>query len=79
MEASIVDLRYKMNKILKAINRKEKVTILYHGKPKGIILPLGNKNNKNIKDHPYFGMNSSKKKSVKEEMEGLRKGRFNDI
>jgi hypothetical protein len=79
MEASIVDLRYKMNKILKALNRKEKVTVLYHGKPKGIIFPIGNKDNKKIKDHPFFGMYSKDKKSVIEQMKDLRGGRFNDI
>ena len=34
MKASIVDLRYKMNTILKALDRNEAVTILYHGKEK---------------------------------------------
>ncbi len=40
MEASIVDLRYKMNDVLKALERNEKVTILYRGKPKGLIIPF---------------------------------------
>ena len=29
MKASVVDLRYKMNDILKALDRNEKITILY--------------------------------------------------
>lgn len=32
MQASIVDLRYRMNDILKALARNEEVEILYHGK-----------------------------------------------
>ena len=32
MKASIVDLRYKTTDILKALDRNESVTILYHGK-----------------------------------------------
>ncbi len=32
MKASIVDLRYKMKEILRALERRETVTILYHGK-----------------------------------------------
>lgn len=39
MKASIVDLRYKMNDVLKALDRNEQVTILYHGKIKGVIMP----------------------------------------
>ena len=35
MKASVVDLRYKMNDILKALDRNEKVAILYHGKNAG--------------------------------------------
>lgn len=35
MKATVVDLRYKMNDVLKALDRNETVTILYHGKVKG--------------------------------------------
>ncbi len=38
MEATIVDLRYKMNDILKALNRNENVDVLYRGKLKGTIV-----------------------------------------
>lgn len=34
-----MDLRYKMNDVLKALDRNERVTILYHGKIKGVIVP----------------------------------------
>ena len=40
MEASVVDLRYKMKDVLEALERKETVTILYHGKIKGKIVPV---------------------------------------
>jgi len=43
MKASVVDLRYKMNDVLKALDRKEEVTILYRGKVKGKILPVATK------------------------------------
>ncbi len=36
MEASVVDLRYKMNNVLKALDGKEKVTTLYRGTLKKI-------------------------------------------
>ena len=32
-------LRCKMNDVLKALDKNEKVTVLYHGKIKGIIVP----------------------------------------
>ena len=39
MEASVVDLRYKMKDVLEALERRETVRILYHGKLKGTIIP----------------------------------------
>ena len=79
MKASIVDLRYKMKNVLKALNRGEKVKILYHGKVKGIIHPERNKMDKKVKDHAFFGMDQIHKKPVSEEMEDLRGSRTDDI
>ncbi len=79
MKASVVDLRYKMNDILKALDRNEKITILYHGKIKGIISPILNKKNKKVSEHHFFGMYDKNKKSVEQEMDDLRKNRYNDI
>ena len=76
MKASIVDLRYKMNDVLKALARNEEVTILYRGKAKGKITPLGKKATAlKVKDHPYFGM-SKGKKSVDTVMSQLRSTRY---
>ena len=79
MKASIVDLRYKMNEVLKALDRREKVTILYHGKVKGTIMPTGVKKPMSAKDHPFFKMDEQNKKSVAQQMEEVRGSRFNDI
>jgi len=79
MKASIVDLRYKMNDILKALERNERVTILYHGKVKGIISPDNSIKNINVKDHPFFGMMKKQKKTVLELMEEIRGDRFNAV
>jgi hypothetical protein len=38
MEASVLDLRYRMDEVLKALDRREKVIILYHGKVKELKL-----------------------------------------
>ena len=80
MKATIVDLRYKMNDVLKALERNERVTVLYRGKIKGILIPSGGKKQMKITDHPFFGMSSRlSKKSVLDDMDDLRRGRYNDI
>ncbi len=79
MKASIVDLRYRMKNVLKALDRGEKVKILYHGKVKGIIHPEKNRTNKKVKDHAFFGMDRIRRMPVSEEMEDLRGSRTNDI
>jgi hypothetical protein len=72
MKASIVDLRYKTKDILKALERNESVTVLYHGKVRGVIKPAKEKSLKKVKDHPFFGMNSKADKTVLEELASLR-------
>ncbi|NOX99034.1 MAG: type II toxin-antitoxin system Phd/YefM family antitoxin [Verrucomicrobia bacterium] len=76
MKASIVDLRYKTNEILKALDRNESVEILYHGKTKGVIKPALKKTAANIKEHPFFGMHRNPDQSVADEVESLRKPRY---
>jgi PHD/YefM family antitoxin component YafN of YafNO toxin-antitoxin module len=80
MKATIVDLRYKMKDILKALERKEKVAIMYHGKQKGIIIPASETNNKQtqISEHPFFGM-LSRDTNVSEVMTQLRGGRYRAV
>ena len=84
MQASVVDLRYKMNDVLKALERNEKVSVLYRGKVKGVLVPSstvskGDKKKK-ISEHPFFGMAlPDSDKSVAEEMDELRGGRYRDI
>ena len=79
MKASIVDLRYKMRDILKALDRNERVTILYHGKIRGVINPFKGAVSSKIREHPFFGMHKNKSLSVKHEMEKIRGGRIDDI
>lgn len=75
MKASIVDLRYKTNDILKALDRNESVTVLYHGKVKGVIKPVREKSKLKIKDHPFFGMCGGSEETVLDELENIRKPR----
>jgi hypothetical protein len=75
MKATIVDLRYKMRDILRALERKEKVTIMYHGKQKGIIIPASDTKGKKVSDHPFFNM-LSPDTDVDQMMEQIRGGRY---
>lgn len=79
MKASIVDLRYKMSEVLSALDRRERVSILYHGKVKGVIVPVEGRPRVKASKHPFFGMASGEKKTVEEVMEKLREGRYRDI
>ena len=76
MKASIVDLRYKMKSILNALDRNEQVTVLYHGKEKAIITPIGNNRNLSVTDHPFFGMKLDLVETVDETMDRLRGSRY---
>jgi hypothetical protein len=78
MKASVVDLRYRMNEVLKALDRNEEVEILYHGKPKGILKPYITPSATSVREHPFFNMRKGKK-SVRKEMEDLRGGRHRDL
>ena len=78
MKASVVDLRYRMNEILKAIDRNEEVTILYHGKIKGVIKPKISKARRRVSDHPFFNMLPSKE-TVHDVMADLRGDRYRAI
>lgn len=79
MEASVVDLRYNMKNVIEALERREVVKVLYHGKVKGTIIPESVKQKKKVIDHPFFGMNREEKESVSEKMEELRRGRYDSL
>ena len=82
MKASIVDLRYRMKDILRALKRNEKITILYHGKVAGTIIPPEKKKpNMKASEHPFFGMRKEKitQKDVDRMMDELRGGRYRDL
>ena len=79
MKATVVDLRYKMNEVLKALDRGEKVTLLYHGKIKGVIVPAGAHESMDVEGHPFFNMATGDKRPVEKQMEELRRSRFHDI
>lgn len=76
MKASVLDLRYRMNEVLKALERRERVSLLYHGKVKGSIVPVGEGRGARTAEHPFFGMASREEESVESVMDRLRGGRY---
>ena len=75
MNASVLDLRYRTRDILKALENREPVTISYHGKHRGTIVPLPGDKQARVCDHRFFGMSAREKKSVQGAMSRLRSGR----
>jgi len=78
MQATIVDLRYRMNDVLKALDRNEEVGILYHGKLKGIIRTAMRRTARRVTEHPFFNMQRNVG-SVDAKMGRLRGGRYRDL
>ena len=78
MKASVVDLRYRMNDVLKALERNEQVSILSRGQLKGIIRPVGDKPTIKVREHPFFNMLDASG-TVEQQMVRLRGGRYRDL
>ena len=78
MEATVVELRYRMNDVLKALDRNESVSVLYHGKIKGIIRPMGKATAAKVADHGFFGCRGPER-PVEQIMSQLREGRHRDF
>ena len=78
MEATVVDLRYHMNDVLKALERNENVSVLYRGKVKGIIRPAARSTSPKVRDHGFFGCRASSQ-SVDQIMGQIRGGRYRDL
>lgn len=76
MEASITDLRYKTREILQALERRETVMLMYHGKVKGRIVPEGRPKGKTLRDHPFFGMGKDDTRPVQQIIDELRAPRY---
>ncbi len=79
MNASVVDLRYKTKQILEALDRRETVSVLYHGKVKGRLVPAASPERKKVQDHAFFGMRKKDQTPVPEVMQALRGGRYRDL
>jgi hypothetical protein len=83
MKASILDLRRRMRNILRALDRRESVTLFYRGKKKAVIepiLPRGEGTPK-VTEHSAFGMWKDRPdmEDVAGKVRELRKPRANAI
>jgi antitoxin (DNA-binding transcriptional repressor) of toxin-antitoxin stability system len=78
MKATVVDLRYHMSEVIKALDRNERVSVLYHGKVKGVITPARGASNARVTSHPFFRMRTDAA-SVDTVMDDLRGGRHRDL
>lgn len=61
MEASVLDFRTRMGDILRAIDRRERVTLTYRGRPKAEVVPVNDVGNSarrktKVADLEAFGM-----------------------
>jgi antitoxin (DNA-binding transcriptional repressor) of toxin-antitoxin stability system len=84
MKASFVDLRKKSAEIIRAIERNERITLYYRGRPKAVIVPIGGEAEKptiNAEDHPAFGMWADRDdmKDVAGYVRNLRKRRYSAL
>ena len=78
MQATIVNLRYKMNQVLKALERNETVSVLYRGKLKGVLSPATRTSAAKVTGHRFFGCRKDAQ-SVQEVMEQMRGGRHRGL
>lgn len=84
MQASFVDLRKKSAEIIRALARKERITVLYRGKPAAIMEAIGGRvsdDTQKASEHEAFGIwaDHDKSTSVEEHMKILRRKRFDDL
>lgn len=84
MRASFVDLRKKSAEIIKALSRKERVTVLYRGKPAAIMEPIDGRDigeRQPASQHMAFGIwaDQAEASSVEAQVTDLRRRRFSDL
>ena len=63
-----------MKDIMRAVERNEPVTVLYHGKEKAMIRPIEQVATASVRRHAFFGMIEDEV-CVESVIDGLRNGR----
>ena len=78
MNATVLDLRKNMKRILRAIDCNERVVLTYRGRKKAYIVPCREQDQRqSASEHPAFGMWKDRKDmaDVESSVRNLRKGR----
>jgi len=75
MKTNAVDLRRNMKDIMRAVERNEPVTVLYHGKEKAMIRPIEQTSASSVRSHAFFGMIQDDV-TVETVIDGLRDERY---
>lgn len=78
MNATVLDLRKNMKRILAAIDRNQRVTLTYRGRKKAIIIPCRDEaRRRSASQHPAFGMWAKRDDATDVDafVRNLRKGR----
>lgn len=80
MEASILDLRKHMSKVLAALDMNETVKLTYRGKEKATIVPTIRKQKVDLTSNEAFGLWADRfSEDVEKTVRTIRKGRVNAI
>jgi len=84
MKASFLDLRKRPGEILRALERNEPVTLLYRGRPKAIMQPIGpagDQDGVRAAEHAAFGLWADRDdmQDVPAHVRRLRKGRVDAL
>ena len=82
MVATALDMRYKTHDLMASLARGVQVIITYRGKKAGILSPYredSSARHGRVGAHPFFASSTERARSVDEEMDMLRGGRFDGI
>lgn len=81
MKATVMDMRRNPGEILRAIAKKEMVTLSHRGRDVARITPIQSSARKAATTHPAFGMWKGRDDMASPSVyvRGLRKGRFHDV
>lgn len=83
MKATVLDLRRRMQDVLRALDRNETVTLFYRGRKKALIVPAGKdtEDRGRVSEHPAFGMwkDRGDMEDVDKAVRAMRKGRSHAV
>jgi antitoxin (DNA-binding transcriptional repressor) of toxin-antitoxin stability system len=81
MKLTFLDLRRRPDKLLKALERNEAVTLSRRGKDIAKVIPLRAEKQKSVMSHPAFGMwkDHPEMENPIKAVRRMRKGRYRDL